>query len=538
MKSLCLATCSLVATLAASPALATFLPPNDLHLEDSLDRKDANMTQAQFDKVIEGVESVYDPIAATHNANLTIQHRWTDATVNANASQSGNAWNVNMYGGLARRPEVTRDGFAAVVCHELGHHLGGYTYYDGASNWAASEGQSDYFATHACLPKIWANDDEVNATFRAQVDPLVKRSCDGVWRTEKRQNLCYRINAAGESLARLLAALGNSGVPRFDTPDPSEVSSTSTSHPAAQCRLDTYFQASLCTRAFQDLVIPARNLPAGQNSQEAEALSMETTCHSANGFSVGLRPRCWYKPTLEFRALAKGSIDVLEAEGNGNGVAEPGETVALKVQVNNASNQAARDITMDVSTLTEGVTIQDGQSTYPNLEPGTQAVNAEPLTFTLADDMACGARVDLTMHAVADVGEASWTHDFFLGREAQANLGAAAPNLRIPDNNPTGIRSSITSEKAGPVQKVLVTVDITHTYIGDLTVKLVAPNGAEVILSNRAGGGADDIKKTFEVPMAVADGAGEWTLVVIDSANSDTGTLNAWSLKAVQAVCE
>lgn len=538
MKSLCIVTFSLVATLAASPALATFLPPNDLHLEDSLDRKDANMTQAQFDAIINGVKKVYEPIVKSHNAQLTIANRWTDATVNANASQAGNAWNVNMYGGLARRPEVTADGFAAVICHELGHHLGGYYFYDGGNNWAASEGQADYYATHACLPLIWAEQHEANATYRESVEPVVKRACDAVWTTEERQNLCYRVNAAGESLARLLAALGSSGVPKFDTPDSREVPSTSTSHPAAQCRLDTYFQASLCTRPWQKLLIPTRNHPAGQNSAEAEAVSMETTCHSANGFSLGVRPRCWYKPTLEFRAMAKGDIQVLELEGNGNSVAEPGETVGLKVQVKNGSNQAARDVTLDISSITEGVTVQDGQSAYPDLSPATEAGNLEPLTFTLADDMTCGARVDLTMHAVADVGEASWTHNFFLGREAQANLGGATPGLAIPDNNTSGIRSIIASDQAEPVQKVLVTLDITHTYVGDLTIKLVAPNGVEVMLWNRAGGSADDIKTTIEAPMPIPNGAGNWTLVVSDSVARDTGTLNAWSLKAVQAVCE
>ena len=68
-------------------------------------------------------------------------------TVNANASQRGRTWIVNMYGGLARRPEITPDGFAMVLCHELGHHMGGFPF---VSGWAANEGQSDLFATLSC----------------------------------------------------------------------------------------------------------------------------------------------------------------------------------------------------------------------------------------------------------------------------------------------------------------------------------------------------------------------------------------------------
>ena len=47
---------------------------------------------------------------------------WKNDTVNANAQQRGRNWIVNMYGGLARRPEIFFRRFAMVLCHELGHH--------------------------------------------------------------------------------------------------------------------------------------------------------------------------------------------------------------------------------------------------------------------------------------------------------------------------------------------------------------------------------------------------------------------------------
>ena len=52
---------------------------------------------------------------------------------------SFNKWVVAMFGGLARRPEVTKDAFQFVVCHEVGHHLAGWPF---AYDWASNEGQS------------------------------------------------------------------------------------------------------------------------------------------------------------------------------------------------------------------------------------------------------------------------------------------------------------------------------------------------------------------------------------------------------------
>ncbi|HYX34722.1 MAG TPA: hypothetical protein VE954_16615 [Oligoflexus sp.] len=47
--------------LMASPAFGDFLPPNDLHLEDNLLR-DANVTEEDFNNVIDQVEAIYAPI--------------------------------------------------------------------------------------------------------------------------------------------------------------------------------------------------------------------------------------------------------------------------------------------------------------------------------------------------------------------------------------------------------------------------------------------------------------------------------------------
>ncbi|MFI5979658.1 S8 family peptidase [Streptomyces sp. NPDC051555] len=75
-----------------------------------------------------------------------------------------------------------------------------------------------------------------------------------------------------------------------------------------------------------------------------------------------------------------------------------------------------------------------------------------------------------------------------------------------------------------------VGVDIKHTYIGDLKVDLVAPDGSVYTLSNRTGGSTDNIVQTFTVNASSEVANGVWKLRVNDNANSDTGKIDAWNL--------
>jgi hypothetical protein len=270
---------------------SSFMPPNDLWKEDGLFRNQG-LTVEDFNETIDEVERFYKDIVKAQGGTLRINRYWNDSTVNANTTQIGTSWIVNMYGGLARRPEVTPDGFSLVICHELGHQLGGYPF---LSPWAANEGQSDYFATYACGRLLWNAQEDKNAESRKTVDPEPKALCDQVWETESDQNLCYRIMMGGKSLANLLGALGGTKA-NWNTPDPNIVSKTRDTHPVAQCRLDTYIAGALCTKEWDARVIPGKALGSKRNSIEAETISTNYLCTEAEGFEKGYRPNCWFKP--------------------------------------------------------------------------------------------------------------------------------------------------------------------------------------------------------------------------------------------------
>jgi len=125
---------------------------------------------------------------------------------------------------------------------------------------------------------------------------------------------------------------------------------------------------------------------------------------------------------------------------------------------------------------------------------------------------------------------------------------AATPNLVIPDNQPAGVSHVLTVTQSGEIVKLIVTVKITHSYIGDLKISLTSPTGTIVILHNRSGGSANDIETSYHSDELTAlselhgeEALGDWTLNVADHAAIDVGTLLHWAIEmdiehAVQVV--
>jgi hypothetical protein len=88
---------------------------------------------------------------------LQLEAKWESPYFGAGVALYENRFRLMILGGTVRLKEMTVDAYAAVICHELGHILGGAPYQTiPLSDWASSEGQSDYFASTVCLPRYYA----------------------------------------------------------------------------------------------------------------------------------------------------------------------------------------------------------------------------------------------------------------------------------------------------------------------------------------------------------------------------------------------
>ena len=92
-----------------------------------------------------------------------------------------------------------------------------------------------------------------------------------------------------------------------------------------------------------------------------------------------------------------------------------------------------------------------------------------------------------------------------------------------------------------PITDIRLSVDIEHTYIGDLVVKLSAPSGDKITVHDQTGRGTDNLNTVFDTSKVPALDAllgkspqGTWTLEVADRARQDTGMIRAFVLELGQ----
>lgn len=255
-----------------------FAPENNLKIGPEVISFNG-IDETAFNEIISSVEQVYAPIISQMGGRLYVDKNWNDANVNAYAERNGNIWIVKMLGGLARHGAITRDGFATVICHEIGHHIGGAPKMtEIRGQWASVEGESDYFASLKCLRKVWRNDDNIRVIQNMSVDPEADRLCKLTYTDPARAALCIRSVMAAVSTANLLADISNSTRPSTASTDNSRVSKTVETHPKPQCRLDTYLNGALCT-VSEDIDVNQSNANIG-------------VCTDRKNY--GARPLCWY----------------------------------------------------------------------------------------------------------------------------------------------------------------------------------------------------------------------------------------------------
>ncbi len=166
---------------------------------------------------------------------------------------------LTMVGGLFRLPTMDQDSAALILCHELGHGLGGAPLKrSDEGTMISTEGQSDYYSAKECLPRMWRQLPQRDFT----VLPEAQRQCQERFRGGEPYQHCLRTFAAIRGfLAIFNDESGKSVKVSFEERDPSIASELDLSgnyYPSTQCRVDT-------------LIAGALQLP---------------------------RPACWYPPNL------------------------------------------------------------------------------------------------------------------------------------------------------------------------------------------------------------------------------------------------
>jgi C1A family cysteine protease len=159
------------------------------------------------------------------------------------------------------------------------------------------------------------------------------------------------------------------------------------------------------------------------------------------------------------------------------------------------------------------------------------ARSADSPEFEVPEEV-CGDELDNDGNGDVDCEDIACTEHVTCQETSDTQTYANTESVAIPDNDDDGITSTIEIADAGQIGSMAVNLDITHSYIGDVSVILEGPNGELAVLADASESSEDDLVRTIVVDeFDGADAQGTWTLYVWDEAKYDEGTLNEWSLE-------
>ena len=217
--------------IGISAANASVFPPNNLTVP---------IKKTYQEKLIKNLyeEEVQKFRTFFSLSNLKIRIDWENNSVNAFASKEEEKMFITILGGLLRHKRMNISILQTVLCHELGHHLGGAPYKRG--RWSTVEGKSDYYALNDCLNNYLLNENNQDFISKQKNIKITYPFCN---RTDY---LCQRLILSSKQTAVFSHKLtqtrrGNRfSYPKLEKRDPTVVSSTLEEHPTPQCRLDTF----------------------------------------------------------------------------------------------------------------------------------------------------------------------------------------------------------------------------------------------------------------------------------------------------------
>tara|TARA_R110000751_G_scaffold192931_2_gene298485 strand:+ start:177 stop:2735 length:2559 start_codon:yes stop_codon:yes gene_type:complete len=366
------------------------------------------------------------------------------------------------------------------------------------------------------------------------------------------QALYDAITATSDANILFVAAAGNSGSDNDASPSyPASYDHDSILAVAGTNHTDAMYTSSQYGLTSVDIAAPARNVlstvPGGGYSSFTGTSMATPHVAGAAALVLSVNPEL---STVELKELLMNS-------GDANPATE-GKTVSGKrLNIYNALLDADPTPGFTLKATPNSSTIEAGETAIYSFDIGSVAEWDGEVNLTLVgslagatlstDTAAPGATFELM---VPTTSETQWgEYDFTVTATSDELVKTASVSLmvnpeglneftytneeviNIPDNDATGITSVINVADDLTVFASDIYVNISHTWIGDLTVMLTSPAGTSATLHNATGGNAVDIDQTFSSSAFNGEVAtGDWTLSVADNAGSDTGSLNNWAI--------
>lgn len=237
------------------------------------------------------------------------------------------------------------------------------------------------------------------------------------------------------------------------------------------------------------------------------------------------------------------SLRVDDGAGNGDGIADPGETVLVPLRIANHGNATATAIAVRAGSGRDDLgSLSRPTAMLADLAPGASAETSAPhLEVIVAPCADPGSR--WPFQVVLGALDGASTHSFELvvgGAISSVRVASMAAPVAIPNPDPAGVATTIEVLEDGIVTGLTISVDLDHAEASDLFLILTGPRGASVTLHAASGTGSPYTPRAY--PPTTIDGpsqlasllghpaGGVWSLRAIDGRAGNAGTLTGWTL--------
>lgn len=208
-----------------------YLPPGSANVS-ALTESDYTTVVSKF------LMRYFNKVYTATGKPLVIPFEWNSPYFAAFAESKEGYMKISLWGGVARAPGASKSVLAAILCHELGHILGGEPRQTiPGAEWSSIEGQSDFYAAAVCLPDFLRAHPE----FAPVVSPEAEQVC-------QRNKDCGVVLQTGLDTVRFLQAYSYrefTPVSIFHSEKPAEKLILNT-YPSDQCRMDTFIEGARC----------------------------------------------------------------------------------------------------------------------------------------------------------------------------------------------------------------------------------------------------------------------------------------------------
>lgn len=222
----------------------------------------------------------------------------------------------------------------------------------------------------------------------------------------------------------------------------------------------------------------------------------------------------------------------------GDGILRPGESATIMVKARNSANSVLSGLkgVLQIPSSVVGVSASPDNFEWDDIAAGQALPSRVSPVLHVDSQVACGASFTTQVHMTQNDREVYIPHTFQVGKNAGVAKTFVAAGLPIPidDNSTSTVSLDISGSGWGAdtlVANARIKLDIQHTYVGDLTIDLVGPDGTSKVIFRGSGAGKDlHLDQDISPLLANLKGTGGWKLNVADGADDDSGQITGFQL--------